>query len=297
MESVEEYAEEVCEKWKHCPLCRSEDGFAKRVGVTGVTRLTCKACSAEWWIIVTWRGKIKGMMLMKIGLSQIAVQYRSQTKPLEEWMALDLGTENVKESEGTHTRGKEVEEYKEEELIDERNDVRKVVRICPVCNLEIDEEASFCPHCAYKEKLASKRNLGLIILGTGLLQMFCGFCLVLGNENPSLEMLLVIPGGFITTIIGGVVAFYYFAKEGEVELESLRQAEETNFNIFKEKIEGVLKNEPDGLTLKEIGEKTKEPWGVTIAMPDEWYRRLERDLGLVVEKKEGKIIWRVKKRK
>lgn len=190
-----------------------------------------------------------------------------------------------------------MEEYKEEELIDERNDVRKVVRICPVCDMEIDEEASFCPHCAYKGELARKRNFGLLILGTGLLQMFCGFCLVLGNENPSLEMLLVIPLGFITTIIGGVVAFYYFAKEGEVELESLRQAEEANFNIFKEKIEGVLKNEPDGLTLKEIGEKTKEPWGVTIAMPDEWYRRLERDLGLVVEKKEGKIIWRLKKRK
>jgi uncharacterized paraquat-inducible protein A len=68
-------------------------------------------------------------------------------------------TENIKEAEGAHTSGKEVEEYKEEELIDERNDVRKVVRICPVCNLEIDEEASFCPHCAYKGELARKRNL------------------------------------------------------------------------------------------------------------------------------------------
>jgi hypothetical protein len=85
MDKVEEYIKEVCEKWSRCPLCGAGVGFEVKRGIFTIGRFICKACSAEWELIATVRGEIKGLKLMKIGLSEIAVQYKFQTHPLEWW--------------------------------------------------------------------------------------------------------------------------------------------------------------------------------------------------------------------
>jgi hypothetical protein len=85
MGEVDEYIKKVCEMWKYCPICGSEEGFdLKRIG----KRIVCKTCSAEWLPEVTWSGEIKGLTLFKPDQDGLALYHKSETHPPEWWLDL-----------------------------------------------------------------------------------------------------------------------------------------------------------------------------------------------------------------
>lgn len=66
--------------------------------------------------------------------------------------------------------------------------------------------------------------------------------------------------------------------------------EESPYELFKRKIEAVLKAEPNGLTWAEIKRRLNLPQKVP---NNRWVKSMEKDIGLIRERTKGKLIWRL----
>lgn len=68
-------------------------------------------------------------------------------------------------------------------------------------------------------------------------------------------------------------------------------SENTSYDVFKTKIEAILKAEPKGLTWTEIKKRLNLPQKVP---NNKWVRMMEDDIGLKRQTEKGRIIWRVR---
>ena len=66
--------------------------------------------------------------------------------------------------------------------------------------------------------------------------------------------------------------------------------EENPYELFKKKIEAVLKAEPNGLTWTEIKRRLDLPQRVP---NNKWVRSMETDIGLIRERRKGQLVWRL----
>ena len=67
--------------------------------------------------------------------------------------------------------------------------------------------------------------------------------------------------------------------------------ENMSYEEFRDKIENVLKKEPNGLSWTEIRKKAN----LYQKFPNnKWVAKLQEDIGLVREKIKGKPIWKLK---
>jgi len=74
------------------------------------------------------------------------------------------------------------------------------------------------------------------------------------------------------------------------EIEEMEKMAENTYEAFKESVEKGLKGEKDGLTWLQLMEKMK----MNQKRPfNQWVRQLEKDIGLIREKKGGKTYWRL----
>jgi bifunctional DNA-binding transcriptional regulator/antitoxin component of YhaV-PrlF toxin-antitoxin module len=78
----------------------------------------------------------------------------------------------------------------------------------------------------------------------------------------------------------------------KVEGGEMKEAKKMPYEEFKKKIEKILKEEPEGLTWTEIKKRANFQQKVPNNM---WVKMMENDIGLVREKKERVIIWRLKR--
>lgn len=68
-------------------------------------------------------------------------------------------------------------------------------------------------------------------------------------------------------------------------------SENMSYEEFRDKIENVLKKEPNGLSWTEIRKKAS----LYQKFPNnKWVAKLQEDIGLVREKIKGKPIWKLK---
>lgn len=65
-------------------------------------------------------------------------------------------------------------------------------------------------------------------------------------------------------------------------------SEKMSYEEFRDRIQNVLKSEPEGLTWTEI-RKRANLWQKFPA--NQRVRRMEKDIGLIRTRKAGKIIW------
>ena len=63
-----------------------------------------------------------------------------------------------------------------------------------------------------------------------------------------------------------------------------------SYEEFRDRIERVLKEYPEGTTWTQVREEAKleQKWP-----NNKWVRRMDEDMGLVREKVKGKTIWRL----
>lgn len=102
----EHYLREVSEKLKNqCPICGSESSFEIKKGrytsalsVCSGMMLTCKTCSAEWYVDRPFfvAGEIKGLILKKPDLKGHAKKYLDKIRSPEWWVEMNLAGGHVK---------------------------------------------------------------------------------------------------------------------------------------------------------------------------------------------------------
>ena len=121
MPTDEQYLREVSEKWNSCPICGYESSFkvkkrsyASVLSVSNCMMLTCKNCSAEWFVDRTFfSGEIKGLALRKADLEGRATKYISEVHSPEWWIETKLAEEKVKEAKA---KDEAIQKIKEEQI-------------------------------------------------------------------------------------------------------------------------------------------------------------------------------------
>jgi len=76
----------------------------------------------------------------------------------------------------------------------------------------------------------------------------------------------------------------------EVDGEEVEQPEKQDYEAFKQQVHDGLKGEREGLTWSQLREKQ----GMKQARPfHDWVRALEKDIGLIRQRKGTQIYWRL----